>query len=836
MSERSIVVRLRAEVDQFRRDMAAASQALQGVGDRAQGVGDRASRSLSSMAQNARDNGEAWSSVGAGMLTVGGAITGVGLAAAKTGIQYNTLQQTSRAALTTLTGSAKDANAQMDKLDDFARTSPFAKDVFIRAQQQMLGFGIESRKVIQYLDAIQNAVAATGGSNQDIAELTRIFSQVQASAKITATDLMQFGQRGIDAATLIGSQMGKTGAQIRQDITAGTLDAQVALDALAAGMSERFEGASANVKDTFVGSMDRIKAAWRDLSSELVGGLVTPEGGGGLVDWLNSVADAMRKFQDLPGPLKVATAGMVGLAGATLTLGGGFMMLFPRLVSVWDNLARIGTESRNAQSMLVGFGKGAGLTALKAAAMAAAVVAAAKAIDQLNTALTKGDSSLANNAMARAVRQVADAGGDIEAVNEQFRNFGTILGADAVRGVNDLGSAMDAVFTKKSWTGDFHGRLQQEVERFLGAAGVMTSELELVEERFRGLDQTLSGMVQSGEIDTVRVFLDRLYTDALERGYTIDQVNGYLTDTQDALLGVEDAAPGATDTFEAVASAADVAQEALEEMAKTLQGSFVDPMGIYTDLMRTLAEATAEATEDADDSWQDYLDSVIVSIDDYAAELERQLDAQDKWRENIVRIAERGGTEVAAAVEDMGIDAAGFVDQMVNATDEDFERMAALMVRHSRAGGEGAAAEMARHMAVMESVGREGANATAYEISRELGIGLAEVSRIAREYGVELASGINPLMRGLGRPPITIQMSDGGYQTPTGARMYADGGFEDHVAQIAHPGAMRIWAEPETGGEAFMPLLAVAKATADTLAGEDIAAEDAAEVVEGVTA
>jgi hypothetical protein len=34
---------------------------------------------------------------------------------------------------------------------------------------------------------------------------------------------------------------------------------------------------------------------------------------------------------------------------------------------------------------------------------------------------------------------------------------------------------------------------------------------------------------------------------------------------------------------------------------------------------------------------------------------------------------------------------------------------------------------------------------------------------------------------------------------------FADGA-ENHVAQIAPAGAMRVWAEPETGGEAYIPL------------------------------
>ncbi len=37
-------------------------------------------------------------------------------------------------------------------------------------------------------------------------------------------------------------------------------------------------------------------------------------------------------------------------------------------------------------------------------------------------------------------------------------------------------------------------------------------------------------------------------------------------------------------------------------------------------------------------------------------------------------------------------------------------------------------------------------------------------------------------------------------------RFYANGGVENHVAQIAPAGAYRIWAEKETGGEAYIPL------------------------------
>ncbi|MUP49136.1 hypothetical protein C3L57_08060, partial [Veillonellaceae bacterium M2-8] len=99
---------------------------------------------------------------------------------------------------------------------------------------------MDAKKVIPVLDAIQNAVAATGGSSQQLGEITYVLAQIQAAGKITATDLMQLGQRGVDAATLIGSQMGKTGSEIRRDITNGTLSASDALDALTKGMQAKF--------------------------------------------------------------------------------------------------------------------------------------------------------------------------------------------------------------------------------------------------------------------------------------------------------------------------------------------------------------------------------------------------------------------------------------------------------------------------------------------------------------------------------------------------------------------------------------------------------------------
>lgn len=264
----------------FNRDIGRARTQLTGLVDTAKTVGRGMSKAFTAA-------GVATAATTVNLLKQGGA--------------YNQLQQNSRAALTSIMKGSKAANAQMDKLDEFATKSPFSKAVFITAQQQLLGFGMSAEKVLPTLDAIQNAVAATGGSSQQVGELAYVIAQIQSAGKITGQDLMQMGVRGVDAAKLIGESLGKTFDEVRQMITNGTLDVNTALDALTKGMSNKFAGATANIKKQMSGATDRVKAATRDIGAELAKPFIDPHGGGRAVVWVNRYADALRGVQRITG-------------------------------------------------------------------------------------------------------------------------------------------------------------------------------------------------------------------------------------------------------------------------------------------------------------------------------------------------------------------------------------------------------------------------------------------------------------------------------------------------------------------------------------------------------
>lgn len=230
------------------------------------------------------------------------AATSVGVAALgkntlSTGLAYNAMQQNANAALKTMLGSQKAVNEQMEKLGKLAQNSPFSKATFISAQQQLIAFGVEVEKVIPLLDAMQNAVAASGGGSQQLADLAFVVAQIKAAGKITGQDLIQLGQRGINAAEIIGKAFGKSSAEVKAMISKNQIDADQAIDALTKGMMEKFGGATDAIKKQWSGAADRIKAANRDIGADIGKMFIDPTGGGRAVEWGNKVADVLRTFQ-----------------------------------------------------------------------------------------------------------------------------------------------------------------------------------------------------------------------------------------------------------------------------------------------------------------------------------------------------------------------------------------------------------------------------------------------------------------------------------------------------------------------------------------------------------
>lgn len=416
MAERVVKVTLRADVADYKKGMEEAARKTATVGTESEKLAQKR---------------EAFEALGRGMMVVGGAMTALSVGVLATGVAYNTLQQTSRAALTTLLGSAEAANAQMDKLDEFARTSPFSKSVFIQAQQQMLGFGVAAEDVVPALDAIQNAVAAMGGDNAQISALAEIMARIKSEGRLSGDALQRMGYYGIDAATIIGSEMGKTSVEIRDMASKpGGIPVDQIWDPLVNGLQKKFGGAADNVKQTFSGAMDRVQAAWRDLSSDLAKPLVDPNGGGALVDFLNWTADIMRAFQALPEPIKLTGGAMFALAGFITLASGAALAAVPKYVALKESFMALSATMRG-----IAIAGGVAVLALTAIVAVIGAVAAAHAAAEARA-----------QSYADALAQGSDAALDVAAsAATAEKSFLWLSRGSAADAAGKLGLSLDLV-------------------------------------------------------------------------------------------------------------------------------------------------------------------------------------------------------------------------------------------------------------------------------------------------------------------------------------------------------------------------------------------------------
>lgn len=798
MANRSVRVILEADTSRYEAGLKRAADATAQVGDSAQkakGDTDQLDESLGEVASREADIGQ----LATTLAVAGAAAVALVGSVAKTGIEYNTLQQTSRAALETMLGSAQAVNQQMAELDEFATTSPFSKAVFIEAQQQMLAFGIETEKVVPYLDAIQDSVAAAGGNNQQVGELAFIMAQISSASKITAQDLMQFGQRGVNAAELIGSQMGMTAAEIRDSITAGTLDADAALDALAAGMADTFGGAAENVKTTMAGAFDRVSAAWRDLSATIVEPLVDPTGGGFLVDAANLLADLMRWIGDLDPQILQLVTGITGIAGAAALAVGGVVKLTPAIINSWDAFKSLNVEHPKLVSGLGKVGRAAGIAAAAIAGLQIAdtirqhFVNTLEAGEELEGVLTRiaGGANGVDAAFQTATGDSLRGGGfsfsqgfigeldNIEDATKAFLSRVDYMDKEGGKLFGLVGTgASDAV-------GHFH-TLDQQIKSMDPTTAA--AAFEVIAEQMRGAGataediadafpqyfaatsnelqnasgewasyaydvdsvlRTMSGDLQPGLVYTQEGVMH--VSQAVERG--IDYWDEYGESSTAASREAETAARDAADLADEAADSYrgwTVEQQMLHDAARAAAAEIRANGGDIEDVEAAVAEAAAAYAEmrnaiaDSSSAFIDiggtissFVEDAIFDFDSYLEALEEQVEAQANWETNMLILAESASDGLIGHLASLGPEGAPLVQALVDGTEEELAQMEAVFSAQGEASTRAFGDELLNAEAVWAALAQRGGQEAVDAVKAEFEAGGVTLADIIEQWDLE---------------------------------------------------------------------------------------------------
>jgi TP901 family phage tail tape measure protein len=263
--------------------------------------------------------------------------------------------------------------------------------------------------------------------------------------------------------------------------------------------------------------------------------------------------------------------------------------------------------------------------------------------------------------------------------------------------------------------------------------------------------------------------------------------------------------------------------------------------GINKDAIPKLKEAFAQLDPTTD-----------VSFNAFAAGISGQNKAAQKWEHNLAELASSSMHSLRLKFIELGPKAAetladtvdeihkGHIDKVKEADKEAADSLAILT--------DAAVQTFDEQMSLLEKIGQQHGLGAMQEIAKALGLGLndSQIGMIADKLATDLnvplsmtvdiipaldkeqarlagldpaifdpptpvpSEGTLPSSRRMAEPtasPGAIEQSHPHYGNAPRARLAADGLIttEDHQAQIS-PAVMRVWAEPETGGEAYIPL------------------------------
>ena len=279
----------------------------------------------------------------------GAALTALGGVGIKLAMDF----EQSRIAFTTLLGDAQKADRFLRELEIRARRTPFGFSGLQESARQLLAYGFTADKVLSMIEPIGDAVAAMGGGQEMLERIIRALGQMQAKQKVSAEEMLQLTETGINAWKFLAEGIGTSIPEAMERARKGMIPSAVAIEAILDGMRRRFGGAMKAQANTMRGMLEQIKDSMATISRGFGEDIIRITGMAGAMRRLN---EAVGRFADLVsmkgfiGALKEAfppwlQGVIISIAGA---IGGALVpviiaMLIPALkklaISLWATLA-----------------------------------------------------------------------------------------------------------------------------------------------------------------------------------------------------------------------------------------------------------------------------------------------------------------------------------------------------------------------------------------------------------------------------------------------------------------------------------------------------------------
>lgn len=205
----------------------------------------------------------------------------------------------------TLLGESE-GQAMMDSLDQLAKATPFKTSGVISSAQKMMAYGWDAERIVQDMETIGDAAAATGKGTEGLESIVYAMSEIRSKGKLSTQELNQLAGAGIKAKAYLAEGLGYGTSdegmkKLAEDLEKGAIGANQAIELILQGMeefdgmmdrtaNETVEGLWSQITDTFEINI------FRKWGQGLQDG--AKRGFGSVVKLLDEADGALEKFGD----------------------------------------------------------------------------------------------------------------------------------------------------------------------------------------------------------------------------------------------------------------------------------------------------------------------------------------------------------------------------------------------------------------------------------------------------------------------------------------------------------------------------------------------------------
>lgn len=875
MADKRIRVHLEAMTGAYQQKMGEASKATQHFGDnvnRANANTEKlgASTAWKKVASSIKVTGAAWAATA--LFKGGQRLVGIDDAQAKLrglGHDAESVEKIMDSALASVKGTAYG-------LADAATTAATAVAAGIQPGQELT----------KYLTLTADAATIAGiGMN----EMGSIMNKVTTGGRAMTENLNQLADRGIPIFTWLQEEYGVTADALREMVSRGEVDATTFRRVI----EENIGGAAQESGESIRGTFNNMIAAVGRLGAAFLGpgfgsakdalGSIT-EGVDGLTDKVGpaveGVLDLIRKFGDLPTPVKDFAIAVGVLATASWFLSGAWAAI--SVTATWGSIVGMAGTIGAFTTLVWG-------AATAATGVAASFGAASTAAWTLLGALGPVGIAIGVVAGAWALyrRRQRQATEEAEAFLDAWRRGQDL---DSLGGVGNAIEDLEGQIAELRpivedkwairWFGDVEDDkkklegLENELERISETSSIFNQILEELDPDIRAVAEAMGveavtasdeynyalyrGLGRTEALDTATRLLAGSTNDAAVAaqesaeyweafgdvfGGNIEAVDTFMDNYSTRLSDMNEAGRAAAAEHDAIWEDIPASVEAAQQ---AINDTLIEQEEFHAFRMRLLrqygpeeAQAFAELYAENRELGQAFIAEDTSEFEEYfngRQEISQQAFTNEltaQIEQGVLMVNETGewSAEMVATLADNLNMSEGEVRDALDAAKAESEVQLALMAGAFETGGEDALTALMgqldlapdattsvlemlngnvdAQMAVLETVMRTGSEEAVDAALRALNQGASEAELVAARYAAALAMGLNPVIASIGGKAIYFSsMGDvQSYASSSGQNVaMADGGTLPSEARVQGPGTLVQWAEPETGGEAFIPL------------------------------